>query len=284
MMKTAVKILSPKFLTVGIAAGFLALVSIGAGANELTKSGDPIAKLITGSLSKKAIATSKKTKTKRPRGSLVEGIDVSKFQGNINWKKVNAAGIKFAFIKATEGGDHKDSKFLKNWRGAAKAGVARGAYHFYYFCTRPEVQAKWFIRNVPKSKSALPPVLDMEWNHLSKTCKKRPKAARVRKDMATFIRLVERHYGKKPIIYTSTDFHKENLEGAFKGYPFWLRSVAAKPHKIFRGRKWLFWQWTGTGRVKGIRGNVDRNKFSGTLSEFKSWRKGKTHHVKLVRK
>ena len=250
---------------------------------ELARSGDPIAKLITGSLGSKAHAVSKREK-KRPRGKLVEGIDVSKFQGNINWKKVRAAGIKFAFIKATEGGDHKDKKFKKNWAGARKAGVARGAYHFYYFCTKPEVQAKWFIRNVPKTKDALPPVLDMEWNHFSPTCKKRPPAAKVRKDMKTFLRIVERHYGKKPVIYTSVDFHRENLVGAFKEYPFWLRSVAAPPRKVYTGRKWLFWQWTGTGKVKGIKGKVDRNKFSGTASEWNSWVAGKTHHLKLVRK
>lgn len=249
----------------------------------MIKSGDPIAKLITGSLGKKAYSVSKR-QVKRPRGGLVEGIDVSKYQGNINWKKVRSAGIKFAFIKATEGGDHKDNKFRKNWKAAAKAGVARGGYHFYYFCTKPEVQARWFIRNVPKEKNALPPVLDMEWNHLSKTCKRRPPAATVRKDMKTFLRIVEKHYGKRPIIYTSVDFHREKLVGAFKDYPFWLRSVAAPPKKVYTGRKWLFWQWTGTGKVKGIRGKVDRNKFSGTLAEFNAWRKGETHHIKLVRK
>jgi lysozyme len=284
-MKIVKNIILPVRMAVIAAAGFLVLAPGSASADNPKHSGDPIAKLITGSLAPKSFTSPKKsTSRKRPRGKFVEGIDVSKFQGNINWSTVRKQGIKFAFIKATEGGDHIDNKFKKNWRAAAKAGVARGAYHFYYFCTRPEKQAKWFIRNVPKSKSAMPPVLDMEWNHLSKTCKKRPGGARVRKDMRTFIRLVERHYGKKPIIYTSTDFHKQNLEGAFKGYPFWLRSVAAKPRKIFRGRKWLFWQWTGTGRVKGIKGKVDRNKFSGTASEFAAWRAGKTHHIKLVRK
>lgn len=266
-----------------IALGSMIGLSAPATANDNNFSGDPIGNLITGSLGKKAYTVSKRQQ-KRPKGKLVEGIDVSKFQGNINWKKVRKAGIKFAFIKATEGGDHKDKKFRQNWNGAAKAGIARGAYHFYYFCTRPEVQAKWFIKQVPVSKSALPPVLDMEWNHYSKTCKKRPRAAKVRADMRKFLKLVERHYGRKAVIYTSTDFHKQNLEGHFKDNAFWLRSVAAKPHKIFKGRKWLFWQWTGTGKVNGIRGKVDRNKFSGTHQEWLDWRRGKTHHIHLVRK
>ena len=102
--------------------------------------------------------------------------------------------------------------------------------------------------------------------------------------MLTFLRIVEKHYGKRPVIYTSVDFHRERLVGALKEYPFWLRSVAAPPRKVYKGRNWLFWQWTGTGKVKGIKGKVDRNKFSGTASEFDAWWKGKVHHKKLVRR
>ncbi|MGI9373996.1 MAG: glycoside hydrolase family 25 protein [Hyphomicrobiales bacterium] len=268
-------------LLVGVSGGSYAEDK---GIDQRVRSGDPIAKLITGSLGAKPYNVSQPVKKKRPRGKLVEGIDVSKYQGNINWKKVKAAGIRFAYIKSTEGGDHKDNKFKKNWKAAAEAGVARGAYHFYYFCTSPQKQARWFIRNVPKDKNALPPVLDMEWNHLSKTCKKRPGSKRVQKDMLTFLRLVEKHYGKRPVIYTSVDFHRERLVGALKEYPFWLRSVAAPPRKVYKGRNWLFWQWTGTGKVRGIKGKVDRNKFSGTVSEFNAWWKGTTHHKKLVRR
>ena len=88
--------------------------------------------------------------------------------------------------------------------------MPRGAYHFYYFCRTAEDQARWFIRHVPRDRSALPPVLDMEWNPQSPTCKLRPDAATVRSEMKTFLTMVERHYGKKPIIYTSVDFFDDN--------------------------------------------------------------------------
>ena len=138
-----------------------------------------------------------------PRKHPVHGIDVARFQGDINWRKARRDGVNFAFIKATEGGDLLDPIFKTNWQGAARAGVLRGAYHFYYFCTSASKQAKWFIRNVPRVKGALPPVLDMEWNPFSPTCKKRPPASEVRQSMRTFLNRVERHFGQRPIIYTT---------------------------------------------------------------------------------
>ena len=75
----------------------------------------------------------------------VQGIDVSYFQGDIDWQKVGDAGVHFAYIKATEGGDRLDPKFIDNWRAAKQAGVARGAYHFMYWCRRANEQASWFM-------------------------------------------------------------------------------------------------------------------------------------------
>ena len=123
-------------------------------------------------------------KGQRPASFPVHGIDAARFEKSINWSKARRNGVNFAFIKATEGGDLLDSAFKSHWRGAGKAGVARGAYHFYYFCTTPEVQARWFIRNVPKTKCMLPPVLDMEWNPFSPTCAhRRPEVSVVQDEM-----------------------------------------------------------------------------------------------------
>ena len=100
----------------------------------------------------------------------IQGIDVSYWQGDIDWDAVRDAGVRFAFIKATEGGDHLDPKFLENWYAAKRAGIARGAYHFIYWCRPANEQALWFMLNVPPDSDALPPVLDLEWNSASKTC------------------------------------------------------------------------------------------------------------------
>src|SRR5919106_1214014 len=103
----------------------------------------------------------------------IHGIDVSKWQGKIDWASVRAAGTQFAFIKATEGGDHVDERFLENWHGAQQAGIPRGAYHFVYWCRPAHEQAAWFKRNVPQDPDALPPVLDVEWNGQSVNCPKK---------------------------------------------------------------------------------------------------------------
>ena len=206
-----------------------------------------------------------------PRAYGIHGVDVSKYQGDINWKAVRRGGMSFAFIKATEGGDHKDDSFRTNWHAARKAGVLRGAYHFYYFCTSASAQARWFIRNVPKDKNALPPVLDMEWNPGSRTCKKRPDPAKVARSMQVFLTRVERHYGKRPIIYTTPDFYDDNLKGRFKKYPIWLRTVKEHPRRRYPGRKWVFWQYTGTGRAPGFSTNVDINVFNGNNAAWQRW-------------
>lgn len=201
----------------------------------------------------------------------VHGIDVAKYQGDINWQAAWRGGVNFAFIKATEGGDHLDEKFHENWEGAKRAGVQRGAYHFYYFCRPAIEQANWFIRNVPKDEKALPPVLDMEWNSFSRTCRLRPPPTKVRSEMRIFINRVTRHYGKSPIVYATPKFYQENQLWRISGVDFWLRTVAAHPAETYPGRPWHFWQYTGTGVVPGIDGDVDINAFAGSVDDWQNW-------------
>ena len=206
-----------------------------------------------------------------PFGFPVHGIDVSKWQGNIDWPTVRGAGIAFAFIKATEGGDLLDEAFMGNWRDSRSARIPRGAYHFYYFCTPARRQARWFIRNVPRERDTLPHVLDVEWNHTSPTCRLRPPADTVRREMEIFLDMLERRYGTRPIIYTTVDFHRDNLAGHMDGETFWLRSVKAHPRVTYPGRDWAFWQYTGTGLVPGIDGETDINVFAGGRDRWRDW-------------
>ncbi|MGE3872955.1 MAG: GH25 family lysozyme [Parvibaculaceae bacterium] len=200
----------------------------------------------------------------------VQGIDVSYWQGDIDWKKVGDAGIHFAYIKATEGGDRLDPKFLDNWRAAKKAGIARGAYHFMYWCRSAKEQASWFASHVPGDDDALPPVLDVEWNPHSKTCPQRIARDAAIAKIKVMLKAMEAHSGKQPIIYTDPKFHREVLEGEFPDHHFWLRSVAAMPEAKYPARNWVFWQFTTTGRVHGVAGPVDRNSFNGTRADWKS--------------
>lgn len=210
-----------------------------------------------------------------PEDFAVHGIDVSRWQGDIDWHRVKKAGVEFVWIKATEGGDHLDPKFWQNWQGAKAAGVPRGAYHFYFFCRPVEDQIAWFIQNVPVDPDALPPVLDMEWNAHSRTCRDRPPRDVILRDMRKFLEAMEAHYGKRPVIYSSVDFHRDRLVDAKTDYDFWLRSVASHPDRKYeRRRDWVFWQYTAEGEVDGIEGPVDRNAFFGTRSQWRKWLRG----------
>lgn len=201
----------------------------------------------------------------------IHGTDVSKYQTSVDWPTARASGISFAFIKATEGGDRFDEYFNEHWARTKAAGIPRAAYHFFYFCTPAEAQARWFIANVPKDPSAMPPVLDMEWNPKSPTCRLRPDPATVRSEMSVFLQMVERHYGKKPIIYTSIDFFDDNQLATFRGYPYWLRSVAGHPREKYGSHPFTFWQYTGTGIVPGMTGKSDINVFNGSEAAWKKW-------------
>jgi lysozyme len=209
-----------------------------------------------------------------PKNYAVHGVDVSRWQGEIDWVKLREQGANFAYIKATDGGDHLDPMFHRNWKGAAEAGLARGAYHFFYWCRTASEQADWFIRNVPKVRGALPPVIDVEWNHLS-NCKRRPSRETVLEKMKVFMDRLEAHYGQRPIIYTAPDFYRDNLRGAFPNHPFWLRAVAQHPSKVYPGRDWVFWQYSGSGLSHGVRGRIDLNVFNGTEAQWRAWLRGR---------
>ena len=199
----------------------------------------------------------------------IHGVDISKWQGKVDWAALQQAGTKFAFIKATEGGDHVDNRFMENWYGAKRAGVPRGAYHFVYWCRPAHEQAAWFKKNVPQDPEALPPVLDVEWNGESVNCPRKVPREQALAMINVLLKEMEAHTGKRPIIYTDITFHQEILEGEFTQYPFWIRSTAAEPHERYSERRWTFWQFTTTGRVPGVAGDIDRNTFYGTDNQWR---------------
>lgn len=141
-----------------------------------------------------------------PYGYNVHGVDISHYQGKIDWVKVlenqnTAAPLHFVFMKATEGGDHGDSTFAANFANARNYGLIRGAYHFYIPATDAVKQADFFIRTVRLEPGDLPPVLDVEV-----TGKK--EKSELQQGIKRWLDRVEAHYGVKPILYTSYKFKK----------------------------------------------------------------------------
>ena len=180
----------------------------------------------------------------KPHDYPVHGIDVSKFQGDIDWNAVASSGVKFAWIKATEGGDRVDERFQANWTGAKTAGVAHGAYHFVYWCRSPMEEMTFFEQNAPVEDDALPPVLDVEATPTSKTCHRHLTQESAAADMKVMLEEMERHYGKRPIIYTTVDFYEAILSGAPSPT---IRSGSARPNIILR---------SNMDRAPGRSGNI----------------------------
>jgi lysozyme len=208
----------------------------------------------------------------KPRDFPVHGIDVSKYQGTVDWRAVADSGVKFAWIKATEGGDHVDERFQANWEAAKLAGIPRGAYHFVYWCRPPIEEVNWFEQNVPVENDALPPVLDVEATPESKTCHRHLDHDGAIADMKVMLGEMERHFGKRPVIYTTVDFYEAILaDGAFADYPMWVRSTKHHPSVRYGDRDWRFWQYQADGYVPGIEGHVDRNVFYGSPAQWQAF-------------
>jgi lysozyme len=203
----------------------------------------------------------------RARNMPIQGIDVARYQGRIDFAAARAGGTHFVYMKATEGGDYIDPMFYDNWRRARESGMAHGAYHFMTWCRTAAEQAAWFTKMVPADPSALPPVLDLEWNNHS-SCKNKFSKEDVLEKVRVMLAAMEAHTGKMPVIYTDINFHRDILAGEHFDNAFWLRSTAAEPHTKYRNRTWTFWQWTQTGTMPGIRGEVDRNAFYGTPDDW----------------
>ena len=199
-----------------------------------------------------------------PEGFNVYGIDVSHYQEDVDWAKIKAGEVSFAFMKATEGISLKDKQFEKNWQATADASIIRGAYHFYLPYLSPEKQAEHFIRTVTLSPGDLPPVLDVE-------VKGRKTKEQLQKDVKVWLRKVENAYGVKPIIYTGYTFYKDYLAGEFDDYPLWIAHYKVDKLKLEKDykTKLAFWQHTDDGKVDGIERSVDCNVFYGSMRDLK---------------
>ena len=194
----------------------------------------------------------------------VKGIDVSTYQDNIEWDKISSEGIKFAYIKATEGKDFTDNLFATNWENAKRVGIRRGAYHFFTFGSHGIEQAEHFIKVVPNEIDSLPPVIDIEFDGNSS---KTPSKELLRKELRDFIYQIESNYNRKPILYVTYEAYEAYIMGDFAEYSIWIRDVIKFP-KLKDNREWLFWQYNNRGRVNGISEFVDLNVFNGNELEF----------------
>ena len=196
----------------------------------------------------------------------IRGVDVSHYQGEVDWKILKDQNISFAFIKATEGSTYVDDRFDYNWHHAHKAKVKRGAYHFFNFDAEPKDQAKNFIHTVPKRKNALPPVVDFET--YGKYTSNPPSPEYIVPRLKEYIDIVEKRYDVQPIIYCNKYCYNKYIAGNFDN-PIWLANPNMSP-TLPGGKQWKFLQYSFWGELKGYNGikHIDLNVFYGTKEQF----------------
>ncbi|MGL1901934.1 MAG: GH25 family lysozyme [Fibrobacterales bacterium] len=196
----------------------------------------------------------------------VKGIDVSHHQGDIIWDSIINQQITFAFLKATEGENHKDTRFEEYWAAISKSSIKKGAYHFFSFCKEGAVQAKNYIESVTLTHGDLPPAVDLEF---AGNCKNAFDTPKLVAEIRIYLDSIEGHYGVKPVIYTTNRFYKEIIFEHFKDQNIWIRNTYFNP-SLSNRKNWIFWQYK-VGPFPGITGDVDLNVFNGSLDKLNTY-------------
>ncbi len=191
------------------------------------------------------------------------GIDVSQYQGIINWNEVktlnNKHTIEFVIVRATAGKNKVDATFNHNWN-KIESKFIRGAYHYYRPNENSIEQAQNFIKTVKLSKGDLPPILDIE---------KLPKTQSIdslKVGLKRWLEKVEKHYKMKPIIYSGESYYNDFLKDEFSNYPFWIANYNFWKKEI--EDEWIIWQFSENATINGINGAVDLNVFKGKKSDL----------------
>ena len=204
---------------------------------------------------------------KYPDGYEIHGIDISHYQGHIDWDKLRYAMIercplRFVIIKSTEGSTRVDPRFNENFDNALEYGFIRGAYHFWSNKSTAREQAYHFLKHVHLQEGDLPPVLDIEHAPAGTSVED------FQRDVLTWLHIVEDKYHVKPIIYTYYKFKERYLSApVFDDYPYWIAHYYV-PKVAYQGA-WKFWQHTDAGRLPGIKGYVDFNIYNGSFYDLR---------------
>ena len=202
-----------------------------------------------------------------PEGYEIHGIDISHYQGEIDWEQLKNAMIegcpvRFVIIKSTEGASRLDDHFRENFNQARDYGFIRGVYHFWSNKSSAREQAYYFLDKVHLTEGDLPPVLDIEHKPADKSVDD------FQRDVLTWLHIVEDKYHAKPIIYTYYKFKEKYLSApVFDDYPYWIAHYYVD--KVQYQGKWKFWQHTDAGKLPGIKGYVDFNIYNGSFYDLR---------------
>lgn len=186
----------------------------------------------------------------------IHGIDISHYQGEIFWDMVSNARAAYVYIKASEGGDRIDARYENNIRVAQSYGLKVGSYHFYRPKTPQDIQMQNFSTQCLRSEQDLIPMIDVETSaglNAEAFCD----------SLFKFLDLVEKHYKQKPLIYTGANFYDKYLLGKLDDYKIMIAQYTKQEPKLKDDRDITMWQYTGKGRINGVKGHVDKSRFMG---------------------
>lgn len=184
----------------------------------------------------------------------IHGIDISRHQGTIAWQTVGRSRMAYCYIKATEGGDWVDPMYQKNLRGCRSQGIKVGSYHFYRPKVSQQKQIENFLLLCNPAVQDLLPMIDIETTGGLKT-------EEFQDSLKKFLKLFRKVYRVKPLIYTGTNFYNQHLRKQLKRYPLMIAQYSKNEPKLSDKHKILIWQYTGSGRLRGVNGDIDKSRF-----------------------
>jgi Lyzozyme M1 (1,4-beta-N-acetylmuramidase) len=188
--------------------------------------------------------------------SHIHGIDLSHYQGNVFWEAVGQTKMAFVYLKATEGGNHIDAKYKQNIDLAHQYGIKVGSYHFYRPKVDQQTQLENFMTQCRPEDQDLIPMIDIEsTGGLSTTD--------FRDSLFVFLRLVEKAYKQKPLLYTGANFYDRYLLGLLGDYKVMIAQYTQREPTLKDDLDFVLWQYTGKGHLDGINGYVDKSRFMG---------------------
>ncbi len=189
----------------------------------------------------------------------VKGIDVSHHNPILDWAEVKRQNVNFAYLKATEGITHDDRNYIYNYKLAKDNNVKTGSYHFYNFGISGREQAKHFIRIAKCQSGDLIPAIDVEHSPANTYSKDTAFIKNVVKELSVMENELYEYYGVHPVIYTNTDCYKLYIKNSFPNNPIWMSSLDKEPSNDIKN--WVIWQFSHTGALDGIAGDLDLNYF-----------------------
>lgn len=197
---------------------------------------------------------------------VVKGVDVSHHNGNVDWKLLKNEGVSFAYMKSTEGVSHNDRTYIKNYELVKLADIKVGTYHFYTFGLDGSMQAEHFIRHSFVGSSDLIPAIDVEHSPVNKYSNDKKYIQKVIDELVKLENELYNYYGVRPVIYTNKDCYKLYIKDDFPKNLIWMSDLHNEPDK--NDYNWIIWQFSHTGNIPGVNGDIDLNYFRYSFRKF----------------